>query len=217
MRPVRTALIVAFCALAVAACDANEEMVSANSDKAVAFTKASASSDQIAAQEPQKDTSGVKQAAANTNNIGAAPTEAPKSAMLGRWVVERLWIDTTGITAWGVDDPALVGSVMEVTPEKSSWVHKASDNFDGSDICGNPTPAVVLDAAAAKKIGASFDGALTAFGINRSQIGPLHEWACLGDGNWGPTAAGGSLFYLTKDGRMVMSYYDGTVLLLKKQ
>lgn len=135
----------------------------------------------------------------------------------GNWVIEKLWVDTSGVTAYALDDPAAVGSVMTITPDAISWAKAASDQFSSADRCGGPAPMIIRDAAAAKATGAPLAGAVAYFNIPRNELGPLHEMGCLDSGNWGPEAAGGSNFYLASGGRMVMSWYDGAVLLLRRQ
>lgn len=154
----------------------------------------------------------------------AAKTDAPDQnrevaikEITGDWKVERLWVDISGVTAYALDDPSAVGSVMTVTPDQIRWSHAASDTFPSTDICGGPTPIIIRDANAAKATGEPFAAAITHFAIPRNELGPIHEMACAESGNWGPEAAGGSNFYLTSGGRMVMSTYDGAILLLKRQ
>lgn len=159
---------------------------------------------------PQKD-SAAKSDAPDQNR------EVAIKELTGDWKVERLWVDTSGVTAYALDDPSAVGSVMTVTPDQIRWSHAASDTFPSTDICGGPTPIIIRDANAAKATGAPFAAAITHFAIPRNELGPIHEMACAESGNWGPEAAGGSNFYLTSGGRMVMSTYDGAILLLKRQ
>ena len=135
----------------------------------------------------------------------------------GQWTVEKLWVDTSGVTAYTLDDPAALGSVMTITPDKISWTKAASDQFTADDICGGPAPVLIRGAPQAKATGAPMAGALAYFGIPKNELGPVHEMGCLESGNWGPEAAGGSNFYLASGGRMVMSWYDGAVLLLKRR
>lgn len=123
----------------------------------------------------------------------------------GNWTVVKLWVDTSGVTAYTLDDPAALGSVMTITPERISWTKAASDQFSADDICGGPAPVLIRGAAQAKATGAPMAGALAYFGIPKNEVGPVHEMGCLESGTWGPEAAGGSNFYLASGGRMVMS------------
>ena len=135
----------------------------------------------------------------------------------GKWVIEKLWTDTRGVSAYILDDPSAVGSIMTITPQSIQWTHIASDQFPATDICGGPTPIIVRDPANAKATGAPFDDAIAYFAIPKNELGQIHEMACAESGNWGPEAAGGSNFYVTSGGRMIMNWYDGAYLLLKRQ
>ncbi len=137
--------------------------------------------------------------------------------LVGNWTVEKLWVDTSGVTAYALDDPAAIGSVMTITPESLKWSKAASDSFSSTDICGGPTPIIMRDPASARETGAPLQAAIAYFNIPKNALGPLHEMACAESGNWGPEAAGGSNFYPVSGGRMVMSWYDGAVLLLRRQ
>ncbi len=157
---------------------------------------------------------------AQTENQGEtadANREVPIRELVGNWTVEKLWVDTSGVTAYALDDPAAVGSVMAVTPETIKWTKSASDQFASEDVCGGPTPIIIRDAASAQQTGASMQAAIRYFAIPKNSLGPLHEMACSESGNWGPEAAGGSNFYPVSGGRMVMNWYDGAVLLLRRQ
>ena len=170
---------------------------------------APAAKDTTAMDEPAQTESRAETADANR--------EVPIRELVGNWTVEKLWVDTSGVTAYALDDPAAVGSVMAVTPETLKWTKSASDQFASEDICGGPTPIIIRDAESAKQTGASMQAAIRYFAIPKNALGPLHEMACSESGNWGPEAAGGSNFYPVSGGRKVMSWYDGAVLLLRRQ
>lgn len=63
----------------------------------------------------------------------------------------------------------------------------------------------------------SVSAATTYFGIPAGQLSPAYKMTCsdsLPNDSNGTTA---SDFYLTSDGHMVMIWYDGAILLLKRQ
>jgi hypothetical protein len=140
------------------------------------------------------------------------PEETPIGALVGTWTVTGVWAGGD-VAAFAKDDAAIMGSTVVITADSLSWGKKASRAFESGDTCEQPIPKLMLTDPSSE---AGFDGALKQFGITRSQTGNWHEWLCGKAGEWGPSAAGGSTFFPVGKDRLMMSWYDGVILLLKR-
>lgn len=65
--------------------------------------------------------------------------------LAGTWKITRLWVDTSGISAWGLDDSSAIGSMLTISPESIHWSYPASERFVGMDIC-TTSPPIILKA-----------------------------------------------------------------------
>ena len=149
-------------------------------------------------------------------NVPAQTIEIKQLA--GTWKIMRLWVDTSGISAWGLDDPSAIGSMLTISPESAHWSYPASDRFIGMDICTTSAPIILKENMGAFAVpNESVSAATTYFGIPVSQLSPTYKMTWSDSSPNDSTSTSANNFTLTADGRMVMIWYDGAILLLKRQ
>lgn len=149
------------------------------------------------------------------------PTATPSGAaaiydVIGTWKVERLWTSAPGGNCYKMDDQSALGSLMTVAPETIHWSYPGSHRFVEVGVCTDPQPALVTDANIARTASASIAPALPHFGIAQGELGPAYSMTCPGGGHWGPEEAGGNIYHAVGRTRMLMRWYDGAILLLKR-
>ena len=153
------------------------------------------------------------------------PTAPPQvigiKQLTGTWKIVRLWVDTSGISAWGLDDPEALGSMLTISPESIHWSYPASERFVGMDICTSSAPIISKANMNGREFEeesrASLTAAATYFGISAEQLGPTYSMTCAESDQNSPNDTEARDFTLTQDGRMVIPWYDGAILLLKRQ
>lgn len=136
--------------------------------------------------------------------------------IIGTWKVEKLWTIGSGTPGYKLDDPSALGSLMTVAPETIHWSYPGSQRFVEVGVCTGPKPALIGEANEARAANASIAQALPHFGITHAQLSPAYHMACTGGGHWGPEEAGGNSYHMVGNTRMVMRWYDGAILLLKR-
>lgn len=137
--------------------------------------------------------------------------------LIGTWKVERLWADTTGVSAYALDDATAIGSMMTISPETIHWSYPVSVRFIETNVCKGPALTIIHDADKAKAISAPFIPAIPYFGITAEKLTVPYEMTCSESGHWGPEMPNGNNFYIIDGNRMMMRWYDGAILLLKHQ
>jgi hypothetical protein len=134
------------------------------------------------------------------------------ASLVGTYSISGVAVPGGGVQAFLADDPAIIGSRMQVSATRLSWLSAASASFTSSDVCADPVPMPIQSDIAGAAQAARFASAFAQFGVSAAEASPLHEWVCLGDGRWGPADDGGAFFYGFPDGRLVMEWYDNVML-----
>lgn len=158
-------------------------------------------------------------ASAQTPTTAPVPPQSPGGAIydvVGTWKVERLWTSAPNANGYKMDDQSALGSLMTVAPETIHWSYPGSHRFVEVGVCTGPQPALVADANLSRTASASMAPALSHFGITQADLGPAYSMACTGSGHWGPEGTGGNIYHAVGRTRMVMHWYDGAILLLKR-
>jgi hypothetical protein len=102
------------------------------------------------------------------------------------------------------DDPLIMGSEITIDSSSLSWTRRTSSDFTSDPI--------VLESDKPM-----FAKAMGQFGINPSTVGAILHWECGNGTNWGPAADHGSRMQVANNGRLVMGWYDGLMLLLVRR
>lgn len=133
----------------------------------------------------------------------------------GVWRVTAVVVANNAPAMFATDDPAIMGSEITIADAALAWSKTASDDFTSDDICKGPrleTVAAPLDPGPASR---EFDAAIMRFGPGQAPNDqPLH-WVCTQGGNWGPEADGGARLRMAGTKRLIMTWYDGVVLVLE--
>ncbi len=143
---------------------------------------------------------------------------APDAAQfIGNWKIMRVHVNPEGVQAFAENDKAIVGSIFSISASEIKWTSKASAGFTSDDVCKQPSAAPLLSIVE-KEEGGALTAALTPFAISASARGPIHRFACIGGGTWGPGEAGAAaLFFPVGATQMVLKWYDGATLLAERQ
>lgn len=136
--------------------------------------------------------------------------------IIGTWKVERLWTNRPSENGYKIDDPTALGSLLTVAPETIHWSYPGGPRFVEVGVCTGPKPILIGDANRAKNAAASLAPALHHFAVNAAQLSPAYEMKCTGGGHWGPVEAGGNSYQMVGNTRMIIRWYDGAILLLKR-
>ncbi|MEM8826536.1 MAG: hypothetical protein AAGD40_06385 [Pseudomonadota bacterium] len=166
---------------------------------------------------------------AETATTETTPAGVPRATLTterlsGRWQVVDVAVRSATVQALTADDPAYLGKQMIVERDHIRWAGDANGEADGSasgavldDDCLRPGFAPQMGPAARAYLD-RYDVELADLVANSDgafEIGAAHALEC-DDGQWGPAAAGGAIFFpLTRD-RFAMTWYDGAVLELRR-
>jgi hypothetical protein len=132
------------------------------------------------------------------------------AALKGRWRVAAVAVGD-GVQALSTDDPAYMGRMIDVGPERLAWAAASTNpSASSSDICNGPVTARQTGAAA-RDYDQQFAVQLARLKVAHPDP---HAVEC-DSGEWGPQAAGGAIFFPAGDHRVAMSWYDGAMLLLE--
>lgn len=140
--------------------------------------------------------------------VSGADKEAPGERVFGRWQV----IDAAGPASAN----AMVGRTLSFNEQTLGWV---GANGKPASECPDPLYHVIVASGEVRSFAPAFKDGWAKFRIPRKDIGPMHTWEC-GDGEttFGPPKpADGSVFYPVGSDRLVMNWFDGAVLLLRRQ
>lgn len=140
--------------------------------------------------------------------VSGASKEAPGERVFGRWQV----IDAAGPASAN----AMIGRTLSFTEQTLGWV---GANGKPASECPDPLYHVVVASGEVRTFALAFTDGWTKFRIPRKEIGAMHSWEC-GDGEtiFGPPKpADGSVFYPVRSDRLVMNWFDGAVLLLRRR
>lgn len=143
---------------------------------------------------------------------------APDAAQfIGNWKITRVHVNPEGVQAFTENDKAIVGSIFSISASEIKWTTKVSAGFTSDDVCKQPS-AAPMPSIAEKDEGGALTAALKPFAISASARGPIHRFACIGGGAWGPGEAGAAtLFIPVGVTQMVLKWYDGATLLAERQ
>jgi hypothetical protein len=143
-------------------------------------------------------------------------TEVRVDGYIGTWTVTNVAVADSGVQAFAKDDPSIVGSEFSIKREEIRWTKKTSDRFTSDDVCGLPS-AGAMAPIVEKEEGTALIAAARRFAVDAKARGTLHRFGCVNSGRWGPGETGGNaLFYPVAGNRMLLQWYDGTVLMAKK-
>lgn len=187
----------------LAACNAGDPAGASNA--AVPAETNDSTAPEAAAEAPANVTEPVNQAEAAP---GAASLDF--AAIAGRWKVVGVQ-PGDGVQALLKDDPAYMGRIVQVSGDRLAW-DKGAENVSAtvSDVCTGPATEPLAGTAATTQQ-KDHAGQLKALGLPVDA--PVHAIEC-NDGNWGPEAAGGAIFFGTGPQALAMTWYDGVVLKL---
>lgn len=133
----------------------------------------------------------------------------------GAWRVAGVAVMPTDVQALGPDDPSLMGARVLVSADAITWLGRPGDPDDG-DRCEGPVTQRLTGASRARLLD-RMASSLIDLGLDPAELSDPHAVECLSNGALGPQAAGGALLLIDPEGHLVMSWYDGAVLLLKRE
>lgn len=189
---------------------------------ALALAACSRSPEQAAGSQPAAAASG---APGPTGSSAAPPLPAPSAGsahapapdyaietLAGLWRVERVdAVNSPRGPALGPDDRRMLKAVLEVSREQMNWSYRPGQAQPENDICSGPHFTPVYDAALARRLA----GALTRLGAG-SATQAIAGIDCEDGGRWGPGAVGTAYISKLDADRMVMTWFDDSVLLLQR-
>lgn len=105
----------------------------------------------------------------------------------------------------------MVKAVLEVSREQMNWSYRPDPALPGNDICSGPHLTPIGDAALSLRVA----GALQRLGAG-SAAPAVAGIDCDDGGRWGPGAVGTAYIARLGEDRMVMTWFDDSVLLLRR-
>jgi len=160
----------------------------------------------------------------SATGAGAVPSVRPELAaeprdiksLAGLWRVARVDVDPVEPQDFTRDDPRLLGSLLEITPEQLAWTYRADATFPDAGICTQPFAGPIEASTADRQLRPKFIAAVNRLLPGQTLSGKPHEFECMGGGRFGPGTVGTSNFYSLGPDRLVTDWSGGTVLLMDR-
>ncbi|WP_298195346.1 hypothetical protein [Novosphingobium sp.] len=142
-----------------------------------------------------------------------APTaDTAVETLAGLWRVEQVdTAESARRAVPGLDGRRMVRAVLEVSREQMNWGYRPDPALPGNDICSGPQLTPVGDAALRQRVA----GALQRMGAG-SAAPAVAGIDCDDGGRWGPGVVGTAYIARLGEDRMVMTWFDDSVLLLQR-
>lgn len=142
------------------------------------------------------------------------PGEIPQDQLLGIWRV-------TGVmpgagSSFAKDDPAIIGSMVDITSEALRWSYAASAAFDSKDVCFGPVAGIIDDPAYAERVRQQIAPALGADPASVTRLSAPHEWLCGDGGTLGSAGGGDAPFQRLAEDRLAMRWTGDVTLILTR-
>ncbi len=159
--------------------------------------------------------------ASNTPDVsGLVPGKSgPPAWMQGTWeVVAQSVVDTSsGVQAYGENDPATIGMPLKITPSSIGWMqNRRTRNLV---LAGNCLAAFFDGQAAApnlQRFRKNHAGLLARWKIAPVAVSTQLSFACTGaKSDWGPVEGSADIVAL-KTGNIIIFWYDNLALQLRK-
>lgn len=157
-------------------------------------------------------------AAAAAPVAASAPAAAPAAQgvlrvadIAGTWTVSAVHVLPARVQALVNDDPAYLGEKLTIDAEQMGWANPNKSAATLGDICQAPTLTLA---------GETFAAALAARGgeppadLGEGADANAYAVGC-GVGEWGPQPEA-AVLARTASGELVMSWYDGAILRLRR-
>ncbi len=145
--------------------------------------------------------------------VAAASPAKPDSVdtLAGLWRVTGV----DGGKAFVRNDPRLMGALLEIQREQLAWSYHPEGNFPGDTLCEGPQIVPIEGTAGNAVLNPRFSAALARLDPHGTLDPVPYEIECQGGGRWGPGQIGTAHLYLPGPGRMLMSWFGESVLLLE--
>lgn len=135
---------------------------------------------------------------------------------VGKWKITGVYVKPDGVQAFVQNDKTIVGSIFTVAVTEIKWATLASTDFTSDDVCKQPSAGQVPPIVERAQ-GSALTAALKFFAVSPKLRGQLHRFGCASGGTWGPGEASAATLFIPVGGRaMVLKWYDGVILLAKR-
>ena len=204
----RTSLLCLIAALALGACDRSKPL--AGKSEVAPTTAARVAALPAAAPIAPSAMAPAMAPAAAPMALAEQPRELPMAALTGIWRVTGVVPDQG--SAFAADDPRIVRSLIDVTPDQIRWSYKTSSDFASDDVCMGPVAGIIDDREYANKARQLIAPALGKMRASVSGLSRPHQWLCGDGGSWGSETE----FQQLAEGRVAMRWTGGVTLILNR-
>ena len=137
--------------------------------------------------------------------------------LYGTWRVEQVTA-ADGVPAGFTPDRSMIGKTMRFNEAVLGWQDK-NGQMETAGLCPEPNYQIAWTVANVRILSKPFRPAWAALNIPLNDVGTMHYWNCGGPDNPGDNTGfyyGDQAFFLIGDDRMIMNWYDGTIMLLRR-